>query len=226
MRRQPTRGQRGFTLIEVLVVLAITGMVMASLSVALTRIFDIRERLAPYLDRAELTGLSRDWLRNLFRGLVAERMGGQFTFKGAERRISGMTLAPLGGALGAPAAFRLEFVPLAGGKETIRFTMLDQALPPADLLQLEEGSGRFEFMGADGVWQRQWPPAARPGTAQSPLGQVAGTMPGMPAQWPQLPLLIKLEGLAGGRLIVLTGAPRAASDPLPNVSALFNQNPS
>src|SRR5689334_15080098 len=100
---------RGFTLLEVLVVLMITSMVSVILFQGLGSILAIRNSAgATVLDLRNLV-LQRNIISDPIRGIIPDHARGEHIFAGDAHEMHGLTIRALGEAAGAPRPFDLSF---------------------------------------------------------------------------------------------------------------------
>jgi prepilin-type N-terminal cleavage/methylation domain-containing protein len=189
---------RGFTVLEVMVVLIIVGMVAVSLFQALERLNDVRGRLSPFLSASDREGLVNSYFRNAVNQIVADKKLAKNVFAGNPVGFSGLTLTPLAGDPGGPGPFRWDLVYDAGqDRTTLRYTGFDQK--PLDLRGWRGNKVTFAYLSPDLTWLDSWPP---------PLGKSK-----------QLPLAIRLYAADDG--IVIAAAIRGEKEPPPDPLSLF-----
>lgn len=186
--------QTGFTLIEVLVVLIITGMIGGILFQALERAYRLQERFGIELFSAQQGQMAADWYRQTIQGLQPDYPDGQNIFQGNDREFSGLSNNPLNGEYGAPTpiTWRLsnnkgitELVYLEGKRETTILSWLGH-------------EARFIYFDEKQAPHDKWPPPLEQSSqlpkqiqlvaqdAGEPIGIVAVTMgPTMPLLRPQ-----------------------------------------
>lgn len=161
----------GFTLVEILVVLVITGFIVTILMQGLSQVFRLQNNFGAEIYRTQRGAMLADWFRQTINGLIPDYADGRNQFHGESRQLRGLTLSPLrpeNGAL-APFVWRLEFDRQSGQ------TRLHYGAEPTDpvILAWEGDSGRFIYVDANDEAHESWPPF---------LGK-----------WPQLPKVIYLE---------------------------------
>lgn len=184
---------RGFTLVEMLVVLIITSLAAALLMQASTHVLGLQQRLNAQLERLRGPALSADWLRQVVQGLQPDYHDGVARFSGTARGFSGLTTNPLSGAYGGLEPFAvvlqhdaatdtttLRYAPGAGpGAVAARMAdALPEGGPTVALLRWPGNAQRLRYWDERGGPHEDWPP---------PLGQ-----------WRPLPSAITLEGDADG----------------------------
>src|ERR1700680_3987231 len=98
--------QTGFTLVEVLITLALLSMVAAIVFGSLGQVLNARARLRPYLDQSEETVLVASWFRQTVQALIADYDTGKNRFTADASGFSGLTASPLIGPPGTPTSFR------------------------------------------------------------------------------------------------------------------------
>ncbi len=183
---------RGFTLVEMLVVLVLTSLAAGLLMEASTHVLGLQQRLNGQLERLRGPALSADWLRQVVQGLQPDYHDGAHRFTGTARGFAGLTTNALSGAYGGLEPFAvvlrhdaatdtttLRYAPGAGpGAVAAR---LADALPQEGAVTLMRWPGnaqRLRYWDERGAAHEDWPP---------PLGQ-----------WRPLPSAITLEGDADG----------------------------
>lgn len=202
------RSIRGFSLIEVLVVLLIIAMVVTVLASGLSRIFSLRSRLIPYLDHVEDVGMLTDWVRHSVNGLVPDYDDGTHKFSGSATGFSGLTIRSLDQRVGEPVPFSWELVNDQQGHTILRYHEANGATIDVATWM---GPGAFAYQGSDHQWSDSWPPPSSDFTLDDTVGN-ATLVP------PQLPALIRLSGKLAGHDWVVIAAPHGPVAPLPRVS--------
>lgn len=196
--------EAGFTLVEVLVTLALMAMVAAIVFGSLRPVFEARGRLRPYLDQSEETVLAASWFRQTVQSVIPDYPEAKDRFVASEAVFSGLSASPLLGAPGTPTGFRweLKYDPNAD------VTALVYAEGEAKSVRIASWRGRrgaFAYFGPDDrQWHPTWPVERSVQSAEL-------------ARLPQFPALIRLGGLPPEVFPTVLAAPRAApfSRPLP-----------
>lgn len=190
------RQQAGFTLVEVLVTLALLSMVAAIVFGSLAQVLDVRARLRPYLDRSEETVLVASWFRQTVQALIADYDTGKNRFTATTSGFSGLTASPLIGPPGTPTSFAwvLKYDP------ALDVTFLEYREKPSNTMQIARWGGKgavFSYYGQDHEWRRAWPPTDLDASATRV----------------QLPQLVRLGGLPQELFPTIVAAPRASPVP-------------
>ena len=186
---------RGFTLMEMLVVLVITSLAAGLLMQASTQVLGLQARLNAQLDGLRGPALGADWLRQVVQGLQPDYSDGAHRFAGTARGFAGLTTNPLSGGYGGLEPFvlvleydaatdstALRYAPGAG-PGVVAARMAD-ALPAqgagaAPVLMRWPGSApRWRYWDDKGEPHEDWPPA-------------------QPGRWHPVPSRITLEAVQG-----------------------------
>ncbi len=194
---------RGFTLLEMLVVLLIAGMALALTSQALGQYQRAHARVSAATQAGREYRLAENWFRDSINGLYAAAdpdapsVKASFqqnratqpddvpVFHGDAHGFSGITLAPILAGQGIPTLQTWSLIPGNPGNEALALLedgkQLRLAFPGAGRLALH-------YLDEDGEPHPQWPPAQ--------------------GQWPQLPSAIALELGSGAVIVAAVAGPK------------------
>ncbi len=162
--------RRGFTLVEVLVVLVLLSMMMTLLMQGLTYVGGMRLRFLAQVERQQQGGLPSSWFRRVSSAMTPDHKRGQHLFSGDTRGFKGLTLAPLLGATGIPVPVYL-FLEQQG--ENLRLMYQEYEDTPLELATWSASAGELRYLDDEGVWQGQWPLAEQGRQAQLPRAIMA-----------------------------------------------------
>lgn len=160
------RRARGFTLIEVLVVLLITAMVSTLLLQGFRQVLDLRVRYLTLSREQSTEFLKQHWFLSLCKGIVPDFSNGDYMFEGDREEFSGLTLSPLGSYVGraVPFSLRLErddeelVLYYEEGEEQSGGSEQEE---PLALARFRERSVQFAYVSEDLRTHRYWPPMGR-----------------------------------------------------------------
>lgn len=189
MKSPESSAMRGFTLMEMLVVLLIASMALALTTQALSQYQRAYARTSASAQASREYRLSASWLRNSIQALIpspttgasANAVGGGLmpdaplpVFDGDNHGFSGLTLAPVLAGQGVPVLQAWQVVRGPAGTDVLELQEEDRRI----LLSFP-GTGRLQlhYLDDKGKVHDQWPPA---------LGV-----------WPQLPAAVVLEVASG-----------------------------
>jgi len=157
---------RGFTLLEMLVVITITGMLASVLIQGFSSVLSTWGRVSEIILDLEKKIIDHNLMAEPLTGVIPDYRDQGDVFQGDQRRLRGLTLRPLNQPTGVPAGFGLyfEYDP-AADQTTVVY--LERGFDPVNLVHWDGNSGRFEYFGRSGKWERTWPPKA-PDAPQTP----------------------------------------------------------
>ena len=207
-----SRRDAGFSLMEVLVVVVIIAMISITLMMGLSQSFEARARLAPLLDRHDQTALTTNWFRHLTTGVIPDYNDGPSIFNGSALHMGGRSLMGIGGDLGVPTPFSLDFTTLENDRTALRYSASGVSIDIAAWTQAEAGLVKPRFYYFDGKnWLDHWPLSDEERRAITPMGALRTAVPD------QLPRLVRAELILAGQAFVLVAAP---GDPDANLARL------
>lgn len=152
MSRPAIRRPRGFTLMELLVVLVITALLMSMLFQSLAIFRRAQERIDVRTLSERQTELAERWFDEAVAGLYPWDTQ---TFVGDDDHWQGYTLQPIQGTPGAPVAVRWNLHRDLVGN-WLAYTVAGK---PAVEFRLPDGELHFSYVDEAGQSHRQWPPA-------------------------------------------------------------------
>lgn len=206
------RARRGFTLVEMLVTLALMAMISALLWQALQQVLRVEQLLQRSGVDGQLDVVRREWLRGLIQASLVEQSGAPQQLQGDNQQLTIASAEALGlpGTQAAKLLIRFESDARSGRQRL----MLSEAPPtdafdeglrtpaaPVEVLAWRGKPGAIRFLDARGQWFDQWPP---PMSVR--LAAAAGedeAMRAARAAIPRLPRAVWLElgGDVGGPLM-------------------------
>lgn len=168
--------QRGFTLLEMLVVLIISSFVSVLLMQGLGFILQLQGRFVEQLEDLQEGALQEYWFRSTVSSTLADYkdIEPNHVFQGDSTHFSGLTVAGLDADAGVPTEFSWTLNHVA---DTVVLQYQQTSNEVAwQVAQWQGNEGEFRYLTRDGQWFEQWPPKT--------LGVEA----------PQLPRAILLSG--------------------------------
>ncbi len=201
MESDPISSQRGFTLMEMLVVLLIVGLAGTLLFEGAAQVLNIQARFGGQLSSLRSEALRADWLRQAVEGLQPDFSDGTQVFKGSPRGFSGLTTNPLSAGYGGLAAFAVVLQHDATRDEMVLRYGTEQDAP--ELMRWAGDRGRLRYADIRGELHEDWPP---------PLGL-----------WPQLPGAIYLEGWRDSAPWLVVATPYGPTWPVPRPTDVLGQ---
>jgi general secretion pathway protein J len=166
---------KGFTLLEVIVVLMISSLITVILVQSLSLVLDTRLRVINELTRIEILGIQNSIVTSPLRGLLPDHKTGDYVFLGEERRLKGLTLTPLQGTSGAPTGFSMT-LDYDSTKDMTSLTYLEQGYDPIEIARWPGNAGTFSYRGRSGELIKRWPPQSFASTQLDEFLQVPRTL--------------------------------------------------
>jgi prepilin-type N-terminal cleavage/methylation domain-containing protein len=148
---------RGFTLIEVLVVLILIALMTYLLMQSMSQVMFLRFRFVQFLETLQVGKVQEQWFRQTASSIITDQPPATDIFKGTEKGFNGRILNPLKGHIGVPTPVSMKLVH-AGGRVHLMYSE-----PGAEL---ELGSwaadkARFSYLDKGGELNNEWPPMSR-----------------------------------------------------------------
>ncbi len=167
---------RGFTLVEMLVTLALVALVSSLLWQALATVAQLEGQLARTRSLSNDDLLRRAWVEQALAGTMTGPEGDPVRFSG---RATGLgtytTMPPWPGSLG-PEWMTLELERSGDGQRLIARRPGSEL--PLELWRWAGAEGRFDYLDTGGSWHEVWPP---PNAARSEPLPAAVRLRGPPA---------------------------------------------
>lgn len=145
---------RGFTLVEVMVVIAITGVISVLMLQMMTVLYRGYDQIGRIQGQLAINAMRYGWFRDSMGSMVAS-LDSEFGFSGNHQIIEGFTTAPLIDVNGKLTAVRWE----------IRTDFADTSLwytegksQPLNIANWQGTSAKFSFRGLRSGWSDSWPP--------------------------------------------------------------------
>ena len=191
-------GSRGFTLIEVLVVLILFGMISSILFQALQQSYKLQDRFGTELFGEQQGQMAIDWYRQTVQSLLPDAPDGGHLFHGEPQKFSGLSSNPLSADYGVPTPITwqirnnlhnatVELIYVDGSRET-------------PILNWRSKAARFVYFDDKRSPHDNWPPE---------LGA-----------YNQLPSQIQLQFPGDDAATTLVATPMGLLQPLPRLQDL------
>jgi len=146
---------RGFTLLEMLVVLVLVAFISTLILQGFAFIFQLRSRFLLQLDDLQRGTIQEHWFRSSTGAIVTDYLEGEHIFKGEEREFSGLTLAALDAMLGVPTPFAWQLKYKDGNMLLLYQNAKGEYW---EVARWVNDKGYFRYMAKNGKWYEQWPP--------------------------------------------------------------------
>lgn len=173
--------RRGFTLVEMLVTLAVMALVSSLLWQALSTVAQLERRLDRTRTLSNDDQLRRVWVEQALFGVMTGTEGDPVRFKGSATSLSAYTsMPPWPGMLGPELMTLTLEQDDQGQRLLVRRPGSDTSL---ELWRWAGASGSFDYLDGTGQWLDAWPPAG----AKQPRS---------------LPAAIRLRGPPAGPVLV------------------------
>lgn len=183
---------RGFTLLEMLVVLILVGLITGILFQALNQVFRMQSHFGDEATLMRQNAMLADWFRQLIEGVQPDYEDGKNKFQATERRIKAQSTNPLNPGQGALAPFILELrFDSQSGETQLRYG--EDANAPV-IMSWPGDAGRFVFLDVGKAEYERWPPPM----VKKPV---------------QIPAAIRLEGRREGKPWILWATPLGPEQP-------------
>lgn len=150
--------QAGVSLLEVLVVMVITSLASTIVFQGFSQITIIDRQFSAQNDFMRDQAMTRSWWRSSVESIQPDYIGGNSTFKGSPKELSGLSTSALGPLYGTPQPIRwtLEFLPQRGTVNLISHTG-----KTASIVHSWPGNaGEFFYYDNDSQRHTNWPPGS------------------------------------------------------------------
>jgi len=149
---------KGFTLVEVLVALAITGMLVSVLMSILFYLFKVQESVRGELVTRELHLRTQDWLREVVSGCLPDARQSPRAFKGDQRTVLCETTGPISPTPLPTTAVATLFLEAKDGVTTLNYR--DTSFPSSKsvpLLIWNDSDISFLYLDSGNNTHDSWP---------------------------------------------------------------------
>ena len=205
--------QRGFTLMEMLVVITIAGLVTTTLFQALSQVYGLQDRLGSQLQRSQGGAMQLDWFRLIVQQLQPDLVDTPGRMRGESRQFSALGLDPLSPLAGQPQLMTLR---LDVGARRTRLMWTGAAGVEVPLGEWNELSdAEFVYLDDQGERHQRWPEAVDTSLA---FGAVAAAAPHVQ---PALPAIVLLHlRHDDGEDEWISAVPRSRFEPKPRLPGM------
>jgi prepilin-type N-terminal cleavage/methylation domain-containing protein len=198
-RRESKESKKGFTILEMLVVIAMSGMIVTMLLNGLQHVMNLHHRFGVELDHNRQEAMRHAWLTQLIEGTHPDYPDGANKFLGSERELKGLSNGVFTQQLGVPTPFTLSLRYQPEQNRTIlEYQENHQKDKTLVLLSWSGRRGRFTYLDNKQQAHDSWPPA---------LDQAQ-----------QIPNSIQLEIDRDGQPWLLAYKPAGPVNPLPDIT--------
>ncbi|MBV8502052.1 MAG: type II secretion system protein [Paucibacter sp.] len=153
--RPSTLHQRGFTLMEMLVVITIAGLVTTVLFQSLSQVYGLQDRLGLQLQHSQGGAMQLDWYRQIVQQLQPDVPDSAGRLRGQSREMSALGLDPLSSQPGQPQLMKLR---LDVGRKRVRLLWRageGREVPLGEWEGLSDAE--FVYLDEQGVRHSRWP---------------------------------------------------------------------
>lgn len=147
--------ERGFTLLEMLVVILLTGMITTILFQGLSQVFRLQTHFDAELDHQRIDTMSLDWYRQVVKSIQPDFPDGKNKFRGTAKEMSGIASNALSLEAGVEA-FRLS-LDYNADDQTTSLNYKGHG-KPVTLITWPGNKGLFRYQDDQQIKQDSWPP--------------------------------------------------------------------
>ena len=146
--------QKGFTLLEVLVVIILTGLISTLLLQAIGFSLATYERSHNFQQRYQKEVLAFGWMRNSVENMMASDEPA-FVFEGHSNELKGFSLAPMLSVSGSIVNARWS-LQTRGDRQNLLYE--ENGGRPMLVYSFANTGARFKYRGINTAWRDQWLP--------------------------------------------------------------------
>lgn len=157
--------QRGFTLLEMMVVLVIVSLISVLLMQGFSFVVGLQERIKNQLVNVQNVELKEQWFRLVVRSVVREKREDSFPFEGEKDRFYGISIQPLKQSIGIPTYIEWS-IKYDDGNSTLYYIESDSE--PVQILVWKDAEHTFKYLDGSGDFYDSWPPSASEGGRYTP----------------------------------------------------------
>lgn len=146
-----TQKEKGFTLLEILIVLVLMTLVTGLFIDPIARIYDLRFRLRNQIDGIHLTVLAQKWFRSSLNGVYMSKT----KFVGEPKKITGVSFNPLDEDIGIPSNFEWSLSYDANSDVTLlNYKGFGETL---SIAEWKGDEGTFSYYNPESqAWESEW----------------------------------------------------------------------
>ena len=164
---KPGSASRGFTLLEALVVLVITGLISVVLVQGFGLLLSARTSVQDKIVSVDEALVEQSLFLEPLRGVVPDYPDRPHMFVGEPQRLHGLTARPLQARAGTPVPFTLT-ITYERRDNLTSLTYQEDNTDPIVIGSWEGDKGAFAYRDIAGHWREAWPPQNDPRAPQTP----------------------------------------------------------
>jgi prepilin-type N-terminal cleavage/methylation domain-containing protein len=150
--QQTNHNIKGFTLIEILIVIALVATIAGLFLDPISRIYEFRGRIKEHTDYSHQNMFFDQWFRQTVMGVYMTNS----VFKGSKNSFSGVTFYPMDDEIGLPTPFEWR-ISYEKAEDRTYFEYIGFNEDPIVLHSWDGDYGYFEYFDdSEGDWQKQW----------------------------------------------------------------------
>ena len=169
------RGSRGFTLLEVLVVLVLVSLTMTVLMQGVLYTLQLRTQFLTQQQRLREDFLPESWFRSSSAALAPVKADRPEAFQGDREGFRGLSLMPLLGKPGEPV--RIEWrLTSSDGQRILQYRQENREEVVAVSAWPETTQVGLDYLDGNGHWSERWPPPTAPAPGSQPPPQLPAAL--------------------------------------------------